>query len=325
MASGMSAARLQVDPELIVEAYEYDKNTHRAVQCLDCGCAVIGVRSTTRNVGDHQIPIHAYFRLPTDALKNGQAHREGCRFNVESTISLLVARSAEVKTFDSEAEPLLSAFQGKRAELRLHILTEIVRSKPSEHLEGAFGKEILVRHLGKRYTVSRRLLSGYLTVTEAILSLVGWVQKRSDLAAWIELKHGSHRISWKRFFFDLGHYRELYDQLMEQGESQKGTGHPIAMVVEFKDQSLTKATIHGNWPLRGRNPTEKSEGLAIIPRLFVSDEKLAREMLKERFILVFAVAKLGRRQDAPKPWFNLEVELQLTINHRAQFCRYNPT
>ncbi len=324
MASGMDVARRQVSPKTTIRADEYDKNTHGSVQCFDCACAVTGVRSTTRNLGDHQIPIHAYFRLPRDAVKNGQGHRAGCQFDLQSTVSRLVARSAEIKTFESESEPLLSASRGKCAELRLHILTEIVRAKPSERLDGATAKETLVTHQERRFVVSHRVLSDYLTVTEAILSLAAWVQKRSDLSTWIKLKHGSNRIPWKRFFFDLNHYRELYDQLLARGESYKSAMHPIAMVVELKNHSPIKTT-YGKWWLSGRNPTPRTEDLAIIPQLFVSDEKLAGEIFKERFVLVCAVPKLGRRKAAPTPELRPEVELPLTINHRAQFCKYTPT
>jgi hypothetical protein len=321
MASRMPAARLQ---GRIINADEYEKDMHGAVQCLDCGCAVLGVRSYPRTVGDHEIVVRAYFRLPTDAQKDGKGHEPGCRFNIGSAVSVLVARSAEVKTFSSEAEPLLSALLGKQTELRLHILTEIVQPRPSGYSEDGFDKEIPPSSLGRRYITSQRLLSAYLRAAESLLSLVGWVQKRRDLSEWIVLRHGSHHVRWNRFFFDLEDYRQLYDQLAGLEAGQKAA-HPVAIVIELGNQSLGKMTKYGSWPLRGRNPTPKSEELAICPTLFVRDEKLAHKMLKERLVLVCAVPKLGRRRDAPKPWLKPEVELQLTVNHRAQFCGFTPT
>src|SRR5450756_2389221 len=130
----MPAARLQ---GRIINADEYENGTHGALQCLDCGCAVLGVRSYPRTVGDHEIVVRAYFRLPTDAQKDGKGHEPVCRFNIGSAVSVLVARSAEVKTFSSEAEPLLSALLGKQTELRLHILMEIVQPRPSGYSETA--------------------------------------------------------------------------------------------------------------------------------------------------------------------------------------------
>jgi hypothetical protein len=162
-----------------------------------CGCELQGVQASTRTVNGELIAVDAFFRLPSNAEKAGRGHKPACRFNVERTVTRLVAMSRRIDKIDADAEPLLDTARGRGAEFRLHILMEILRvlrrgpgESPIDMASGATGT------VGNKYVRSAKLLPPYLRMAKAVLSLIARVQERPELAAQIRLKYGSRTIPW---------------------------------------------------------------------------------------------------------------------------------
>ena len=125
--------------------------------------------------------------------------------------------SHEITRFGENAEPLLAAGRGQGAEFRLHVLMELL---PSLTRRSGHGSSDAAAEAGGRtgtsYGWSGRLLLSYLRVAKAVLSLVGRIQERPELAKWIKLRYGSRTIPWEDYFFDFGEYAALHKHLASQ-------------------------------------------------------------------------------------------------------------
>ena len=237
MAARISLAQLRSNPARTITAAQYDPEKHRGdVLCpfVRCRCELQGVQASTRNVNGEQVQVDAFFRLPSNAEKNGHGHTLGCRFNTGRTVKRLVAMSQEIRNLGGAAELLLDAAPRKGAEFRLHILMEYLPSLKqgwgSLEADATAGSRTRV---GTGYVRSLRHAKPYLRVAKAVLAFISRVQKHSELAEWIKLKYGSGSIPWNEYFFDRDNYLELYKHLQSHGQFYRkpGKNRPVALAL----------------------------------------------------------------------------------------------
>lgn len=82
MGLRMHKARWALDTDVLIKAWEYDHERHAGkVVCDLCRCPVSGVVAAGRKIGDFQIKIRPYYRLPVNAEKEGRGHTPTCRYN----------------------------------------------------------------------------------------------------------------------------------------------------------------------------------------------------------------------------------------------------
>lgn len=322
MAAKIPIGCLQANPAQTVSASEYDKAKHGGVLCPDrrCGCVLEGIPAYTRNVGDNQVNVSAFFRLPKNAEKNGLGHKPSCRFNVEKTITRLVAKSKEIKNLDSEAEPILATARGQGAEFRLHILMESLELTSNGWTNNWDTAASAKSGIGTRYVRSERLLSPYLRMAKAVLSLVARVQERPDLAASIRLKYDRYTIEWDKYFFGLAEHCKLYKYLWQLSVKSGEKLPPVAVAIKVPD--CPKRTKYGDWQFRAR--ADVCEDLAIRPVLYVKNQDLAHKIATECHVLVCALPRLGKLWKPDGERRKPEVDISLKIFSRRQVCRFSP-
>ena len=325
MAAKIDHARLQADRSQTVWASEYDKQEHGTPLCPDrrCDCVLEGVHASTRNVGDQQVEVAAFFRLPRNAEASGRGHTAGCHYNVERTVARLVARSREIKKFDGNAVPLLDKARGHGAEFRLHILMEMqrvaARSPMGAEADSAASKRPFA---GTRYVRSPHLLKPYLRMARAVLSLVARVRERPELARWITLTYSHMTVAWHDYFFDLGELGKLYDHLHGLGQFRwnAGNNQPVATVINIARTPVREAK-HGQWQVAAIASEVRSDRFGTIlirPRIYVRGRRLANLIAAEQCVLLCAVPTASpvtaRGEPSAALWF--------TIVDRSQVCRY---
>lgn len=331
MAARIGVASLKSDRAKTIKAYEYNPDIHRGdVLCpvYRCGCELQGVQASNRTINGELISIDPFFRLPSNAEKLGRGHAPVCRFNVKKTITSLVAKSRRIDSVDINAEPLLAATQGGKAEFRLHILMEALRwlkSGGSEQtMEATLGT---VAPIGTKYIRSARVLTPYLRMANAVLSLIARVQERPELAACIRLKYGSRTIAWSDYFFDLTDYGELHDQLAGTPSPQfKPTSRPVALAVKVIP-GIPWHTKNNRWRVQGRamlGETAPHGRIAMRPVLYFQDEATATRVARQEHILVCGIPSLSQLKQSANDRFKPEVEMRFNIIAKAQVCRYFP-
>lgn len=288
------------------------------------------MQAGSRNVNGDQVGVDAFFRLPGGAARNGRGHTAACRFNLEATAKRLVATSQEMRRLDGGAELLLDAARRKGAEFRLHILMELLPSlRQGWRTDAADAAAGACARMGNDYVRSSRLLKPYLRVAKAVLSLIGRVQERPELAEWIKLKYGSRDVAWEDYFFDRDNYTQLYQRLRSLGQSRRrlGQDRPVALAVEIPGDRITP-TKFGHWQVRARGARCALEGegpFAIRPVLYVADEGIARRIARERNVLVCGVPTLGDFRVPERKGLVRCADVSLDVISGAQVCRYHPT
>lgn len=332
MAARIGIACLKSNPATTIEACDYDPDIHRRnIICpvQRCRCELQGVQASTRLVNGEQIAVEAFFRLPSNAERLGRGHTPVCKFNVERTITSLVAKSQRIDRVDINAEPLLAAIQGRKAEFRLHILMEALRWLKSGRSEQAVGATLeSAAPIGTRYIRSVRVLTPYLRMAKAVLSLIARVQERPELAAHIRLKYGSRTIAWSDYFFDLTYYSELHDQLAGTPSLPfKPTSRPVALAVKVIP-GIPWHTKNNRWKVQGRamlGKTAHHGRIALRPVLYFQDEATAARAARQEHVLVCGIPSLGDLKPPANDRFKPEVEMRFNIIAEAQVCRYFPT
>ncbi len=326
----MDRARLQQTPEIVVNAGEYDRDKHGGVLCVHCRCAVNGVRSYPKNIADEQVVIAAHFRLAANI-----DHAWACRYNVEKTITRFVANSKAIRKIDADAKPILERVaQGHPAEFRLHILMDAIGKATSGVPQPSPGARYKHREpdesAGADYVRTTRVLKPYFRTAKGILALIARIQKHSDLAALISLKYGDQVIRWDQFFFDTDNYAELYEYLFaeKQKRGPRFTSYPrpisLALKVFVENEPLHMS---GEWRVIGRNcviTTKENRGLAIRSVLYFRDRDLAVAKLREPYLLVCGIPRLGTSKPPFKPGLKEHVDISLSVVDPRQVCQYNP-
>ncbi len=333
MAGRIGVARLRSNPAETIAAAKYSPDKHRGdVLCPDsrCGCELLGVQASSRNINGDQVSVDAFFRLPGGAEKNGRGHTAACRFNVERTVKRLVAMSQEVKNLDENAEMLLDAARRKGAEFRLHILMELLPSlKQGWRTATADASADAHPRTGTDYIRSSRHLKPYLRVAKAVLSLISRLQERPELAEWVRLKYGARDIAWEDYFFDRDNYTQLYQRLLSCGQFHRrpGKDRPVALSIEAAGDRIT-LTRFNHWQIRARAvrcALEDELPFAIRPVLYVADERIARRIARERNILVCGVPTLSGFREPEKKGLVRCADVSIDIINGVQVCRYHPT
>ncbi|SEH66558.1 hypothetical protein SAMN04244559_03361 [Magnetospirillum fulvum] len=331
MASKISKARLATDHSALINAEAYSKEKNGTALCPDirCICRLRGVSATSRNVNGEQIPVAAYFGLPPNAEKNGSGHTKRCRFNTEETVKRLVAKSKEIKEFDEDAEPILFGPRGDIAEYRLHILMELLGTKPfsvdEDDPDALKGKG---RRTGTEYIRSDKVLAPYFRMAQAVHTLIARVREKPELERWIRLKYAEHTVPWSEYFYNLGEHARLYDFLVKHGQliGAKKRTRPAAVVVAIDPTREVHLTKHGSWAVPCRTSlcaVRKGSRIAIKPSLYVKDEKLARKMHTWNLALVCAIPTTEPLAPAPAPRLSPHAKINLRVVSGAQVCQYN--
>lgn len=332
MAAKIDIARLQVNSAYLVLAANYKKSEHGIVLCPDnrCRCLIQGVSASTRNVGGGQVTVNAFFRLPSDAEKEGKGHKPSCRFSVQQTVTRLVARSREIRKFDENADPLLDGIPGHKAEFRLHILMELLPHLPfgcASDLENSTSAE--QRRVGTKYVQSSRLLKAYLRMAKAVLSLLARVQDTPVLEEWINLLYDGQRIPWLDYFYDIQDHGRLYDFLSARNQYRRSDhgDSPVAMVVEPIPQEVGLGKF-GKYRIacRRRVYTSSSfEDVALRSVIYTRDHELALKIMRQGTSLVCAVPTIQKLMPPNRPWLKLYADINLSVVNASQVCRYIPT
>jgi len=63
----------------------------------------------------------------------------------------------------------------------------------------------------------------------------------------------------------------------------------------------------------------------LYPTLYTKDRGLAEKLLKERYLLVCAIPRITEVKEPFREGGLPFVDLQMTIVHRSQVCRFSPT
>jgi len=349
MAARIEKAALRKNPTVEVEAALYDKNDHGPVICPDrrCGCDVQGVGPGTRTIHKEdgtteQLPIAPYFRLPKNAVKLLLGHAAQCRFNIDATVTRLVAYSREVRKFDKDCEPMLARRDTGLVEYRIHILMDVLNVLGQEMRNNASAKRKKPEDplVATRYQRIRRALRPYLRTVRAVNSLIARVNGDSSLADLVRLCFGSHTIAWRDFFYDIDDHGRLYNYLKEKGQFRRsfGADHdwPVAFAIQVQFVRAPAENQYREWEIAcvGRL-CQIAPGVKVFinPVIKTNDEKLARLLTPGNFFLVCTIPTITgikeqtkqvsepgkpKKRRYPRAW------VRLYIDHRAQICAYTP-
>ncbi len=335
MAARMSRARMGANHDVVVLAKDFQKEKHTDMVCYFCLCPVAGVSGGTRTVGDNKIFIDPFYRLLPSAEKKGTGHHPDCDYNVEKTVTVLVAESQAIESLNDAAQALLSRRTGKKTTLRLHILMEILRVN-QEATEGTILEDaggLFRKRSGVKYVRSGKVLDSYLKSVGGVLKLIRTVQDKPDLARWIALKYGRFEIPWSDYFFDLleADYARLRDILFENGQitgTKTDELRPITLAIEIHE-GFKPEFKYGQWELITRaqwfhDPSEERKRYSIQPILYFKEEEMAHKVAAQRYILACGLPRISERKPEPKPTLSPFSTVKMKVVSLAQVCRYRP-
>lgn len=349
MAARIKKAARRDNPTVEVEAALYDKNEHGPVICPDrrCGCDVQGVGPGTRTIHKEdgtteQVPIAPYFRLPKNAAKLLLGHAARCRFNIDATVTRLVAYSREVRRFDKDCEPILARKDSGLAEYRLHILMDALNMAGPERRDKDTGRLTYPDDpvIATRYMRARRALRPYLRTVRAVNSLIARVNGDPSVADLVRLCFGSHTIAWKDFFYDIDDHGRLYSYLKENGQFRRifdeDHDRPVAFAVRIRSDRTPYQDDFGRWVIscEGRLCQFRTGVRAFInPVIYTRKKALAKLMRPGSYYLICAIptitplaaqATVNGGSDKPAPARYSRGQIRLHVNDRAQICGYTP-
>ena len=318
MAVKMSTARLLADPGRLIRAEDYNKSIHRSVVCRSCRCTVYGTSAYERNQNGLQIQVRAFF-----SVSAGVRHKPHCRFNVERTIDLLVARSSKVTTLDISAIPLLVRGSGtKKAEFRLHILMDCLGAGTPARLVAPNAKLT-----GGHYIRSPRVLRSYLNTTRSLLAFIARFEGDNSLSEHIALKYEKQTIKW-RDFFNQHQQKELLEKLMAM-DGKLEANHPVAFVVRTRDSRVEKPSADTPLKLPRTTLTFQGERLSLFTTLYVGPDFLVPLIQAWEYTLVCATPRrlkpiLRVTLEEQKRGWNNSLGLFVPIYSRAQVSSVPP-
>ena len=325
MAVRMRTARLLSDPAVIVRAGDYIKAVHQDIVCHSCRCTVHGTAAYERNQNGRQVQVRAFF-----SVSAGIRHKENCRFNVQRTMDLLVARSSKIRSLDEEAIPLLAREPGgKKAEFRLHIMMDCLGAGPPSTLAAANPQRVAYQAIGGHFVRSDRVLSSYLNTTRSLLAFIARLEGSDALGEQVTFRYGKLTIRWSDFFFSHDRLGVLCEKLIamnEKGESY----HPVAFVLKAEKSKVSDKQ-SGDTPITlGRELLRlRGHKLSLFTTLYVVPDILVPLVQQAEYILVCAIPRRLRpieratSQEQRKGW-NDSLGLQVPISSSAQVCRFRP-
>lgn len=325
MAVKMTTARLLAEPEVLVRAEDYNKAVHHGVVCHSCRCTVHGTSAYERNQNGLQIHVRAFF-----SVSAGVRHKQHCRYNVQRTMDLLVARSSKITNLDVNAIPLLARDSGtKKAEFRLHIMMDCLKAGPPSSLEASNPPRVPYRVVGGRYVRSARVLSSYLNTTRSLLAFIARFEGDDSLSDQVTFKYGKRTIKWRDFFFNQNQQKQLLEKLMAM-DTKEEAYHPVAFVVRTRD-SRVDDKLSGDTPLKLSRTSLLWEGqkLSLFTTLYVVPDFLVPSIQSREYALVCAIPRRlkpisrATSEEQKKGWNN-SLGLHVPIYSSAQVCSFRP-
>ncbi len=326
MAVKMATARLLAKPEMLVRAEDYNKAVHHGVVCHSCRCTVQGTSAYERNQNGLQVRVRAFF-----SVSAGVRHKQNCRYNVERTMDLLVARSSKITNLDVDAIPLLARDSDtKKAEFRLHIMMDCVKAGPPSCLGASSSQGVPYRVVGGHYVRSARVLKSYLNTTKSLLAFIARFEGDEPLRDQVTFRYGQRTIKWRDFFFNQNQQKELLTKLMAM-DTKKEAYHPVAFVVRTRDSRVCEK-LSGDTPLKLSRTALLWEGqkLSLFTTLYVGPDFLVPLLQSRDYVLVCAIPRHLRpisritSEGQKKGWSN-SLGLHIPIHSSAQVCHFRPS
>ena len=195
-------------------------------------CADPACRKTVRFVPRHQqnrknlvkpVDVPAYI-----GLTSGSAHQNGCRFDADKRITVIV----------NESDPnFLKPIAAGQHELRLLLLHNGLSNQPISGGNPNVPPVTGSNSVTKGYAPSGKKLDAYLRTTADLLELRELCDSDADLARRLTIRFGGKSIRWSDFYFEKDDYREAWTAVKRSA----GQLHPIALLGEVKSIVLPKA------------------------------------------------------------------------------------